>query len=182
MQLQSVGLRGRRFTIQFYELMREFGSDIPWLEGLDELGFATNGEWFREELLRRLGQATGDVTPYQFIDNNPGRTYIGGLLHFTQSPEHLRDRHNNAIAERLAGEGASYISCLQVRTPQRGTGVGTEMMRRAIGAILDRHGSVWGVVSDPRLVSWYVSLGAVALSRASNRDDLWIVHWPLPPA
>ncbi|MCR4313950.1 MAG: hypothetical protein NUV84_01745 [Candidatus Uhrbacteria bacterium] len=177
MQLQPVSLRGRRFFIQFYEVMVEFGGVIPWLDGLDEMRFATNGEWFCDELLARLGQRQGRVTPYQFVEVDDARTFVGGILHFDISPEHLRDRHNIEIVERLTNDGASYISCLQVREPRRGTGVGNEMMRRAMKAILAKYGSVWGVVSNPRLLLWYASLGATLKSPPNNQDDLWVVSW-----
>lgn len=177
MRLEPVILRGRRFLIQFYEIMAEFGGVIPWLDGLDEMRFVTNGEWFVDELLCRLGQRNGRVTPYQFVDANHARSFVGGILHFDVSPEHLRDCRNNGIVERLTADGASYISCLQVREPRRGTGVGNEMMRHAIQAILARHGSVWGVVSNPRLLPWYASLGANLESPLNNQDGLWVVQW-----
>lgn len=178
MRLQPVSLRGRRFLIQFIELMAEFGSVIPWLDGMDEMRFATNGEWFRDELLRRTGQRDGNVTPYQFVDGDGARTYVGGILLFDQSPEILRDRRNCEIAERLASEGASFISCLQVRETRRSSGVGGKMMTRAVRAIQLRHGAVWGVVSDPLLLPWYAALGAQIPSTPNNKDGLWIVHWP----
>ncbi len=178
MRLQPVSLRGRRFFIQFHELMVEFGHVIPWLDGLSELRFATNGEWFRDHLLGRLGQRNGVITPYQFVEGDEARTYIGGILLFDQSPETLRDRCNYEIAERLASEGASFISCLQVRESRRGSGVGGKMMPRAIRAIRHEHGAVWGVVSDPRLLPWYAALGAQTPSTLDNKDELWIVHWP----
>lgn len=156
--------------------MTEFGEEIPWLDGLDEMRFATNGEWFVEELLLRLGQRNGRVTPYQFVDVDDARTFVGGILHFDVSPERLRDPRNLELAERLA-ENASFISCVQVREIRRGQGAGTLMMRRAIDAILRHHGAVWGVVSNPRHLPWYASLGAELPSPLDNRDNLWIINW-----
>ena len=177
MKLQSVSLRGRRFFIQFYEIMHEFGQIIPWLDDLDEMRFATNGDWFCDELRRRLGQGNGMIVPYQFVDENRSRAFVGGILHFDQHPEKLRDTRNAETVERLQAEGFSYISCLQVREKRRGDGSGTEMMRRAISAILNRHGSVWGIVSDPCLIPWYKALNAQLLSPLDNSDKLWIVSW-----
>lgn len=177
MRLQTTNLHGRGFLIQFYEIMREFGEVIPWLDGMDEMRFATDGRWFCDELLRRLGQKNGRVTPYQFVDSDEARTFVGGILHFDVSPEHLRDPHNIDITQRLTLGGASYISCLQVRPSRREVGIGNSMMQQAIDAILTHHGAVWGVVSNPRLLSWYVSLGATIHSPLNNADDLWIVTW-----
>ncbi len=177
MRLQPVSLRGRRFLIQFYEIMSEFGHVIPWLDGMDDLRFATNGEWFCEELLRRSGQRNGRITPYQFVDGNDARTFVGGIMHFDQSPECMRDPRNSEIMEFLTASGSSYVSCLQVREPRRGVGVGTQMVRRAIDAVLTKYNSVWAVVSDPRLISWYTSLGASFLSPLDNDDHLWILSW-----
>lgn len=177
MYLTPVSLRGRRFLIQFYEIMAEFGRVIPWLDGLDDIRFATNGEWFVDELKRRLGQQDGHVTPYQFLDPDDARTFAGGIFHFDRSPERFRDTRNARIAEHLIVEGANFISCLQVREPRRHSGVGNAMMERSIKAILNYHGSVWGVVSNPRLLKWYASLDATLQSPLDNRDNLWIVNW-----
>lgn len=177
MRLQPVGLRSRSFLMHFHVILAEFGKVIPWLEGMEELRFATNGEWFSEELLRRTGQHHGRITPYQFIDEDDARTFVGGILHFTVSPEQLSDRRNNAIVEKITEKGASYISCLQVREPRRTLGTGTSMMTRAIDAILRDHGSVWGVVSNHQLLPWYLSLGGKVLSPLENDDDLWVVMW-----
>lgn len=177
MRLQPVSLRGRRFLIQFNEVMSEFGSVIPWLDGMDEMRFATNGEWFRDELLRRTGQREGNVTPYQFVDGNGARTYAGGILLFEKSPETLRDPRNREIEDRLAHEKSSFISCLQVRESRRDAGLGTKLMTRAVAAIRGNHGSTWGVVSDRRLLPWYASLGAQTPSPVENEDRLWIVSW-----
>lgn len=177
MRLQPVSLRGRRFLIQFGEMMAEFGNVIPWLDGMNELRFATNGEWFRDELLRRLGQRDGNVTPYQFVDNGNTGTFVGGILRFDRSPERLLDSRNAEIAELLAANDASFISCLQVRGMRRDVRVGTDMMTRAVAAIRSTHGSAWGVVSDRRLLPWYASLGASTPSPIENKDGLWIVSW-----
>lgn len=173
-----VSLRGRRFLMQFWELMAEFGDEIPWLQGLDDLRYATNAAWFCEELARRTGQRHGVVTPYQFVDGDVARTYIGGILHFSRSPECFRDRRNAEAAERLAAEGASFISCLQVRPFYRGHEVGHTAMHNALKAIRGRHGAVWGVVAKPRLQRFYASLGAELLGSEENGDGLRIVAWP----
>jgi len=163
--------------IQFHEIMAEFGRVIPWLDGMDDMRFATNGEWFSNELLRRLGQSGSRITPYQFVNPDDARSFVGGILRFDMSPERLRDSRNAEIAECLSSSGSSFISCLQVRNPRRRNSVGTDMMRRSLDTILAHHGAVWGVVSNPRLLSWYASLGAELLSPRDNKDDLWIVHW-----
>ena len=178
MQLRCPDPDSREFLIQFEQIMREFGGVIPWLDDLDDLRYATNRVWFTGELSRRLGQRNGSVIPHQFVEENEAETYIGGFLLFGQSPENLRDRRNGKIAERLALEGARFISCLQVREPKRGIGVGKKMMARAIDVIREKSGGVWGVVSNPDLVSWYEALGGTILSPRNNDDNLWIIHFP----
>lgn len=177
MRLQPVSLRGRRFLIQYLEVMREFSKVIPWLDGMDELRFATDTEWFIAELMRRTHQKSGPITPYQFVAEEDGSPFIGGILKFSDAPENFRDPHHCEIAERLASEGSKFISCLQVREPRRGISVGKAMMQRAIHAIQSKHGSVWGVVSNPDLIKWYISLGAKLQSPLENEDRLWIVSW-----
>ncbi len=177
MHLQPVSLRGRRFAIQFHEIIGEFGSVIPWLDGLYRLGYATNSEYFRDEFLRSTRQEDGTITPFQFIETGRAGEFLGGVLHFGRSPEGFLDRRNCATQERLAACGVSYISCLQVRGDRRGVGVGREMFPRALYAILRKKGAIWGVVSNPRLLPWYKSLGAQCLSPLENLDNLWIVQW-----
>ncbi|MFA4845967.1 MAG: GNAT family N-acetyltransferase [Patescibacteria group bacterium] len=177
MQLQQVSLRGRRFLIQFGEIIREFGGVIPWLDGIENLGYATNGVYFRDQLLRRLGQEEEGVTAYQFVLSGSGRKFLGGLLQFQRTPERFKDSRNNDSVSRLVYRGSTFISCLQVRPTHRGDGVGDELMRRTLKTLLREKGSVWGVVSDPRLLSWYKTLGARILSPLENQDGLWIVHW-----
>ncbi len=177
MKLEPVKPRGRRFPIQFFEIMREFGDTIPWLRGLNELKYATDGEYFHDELMRKTKQNGAPIVPYQLTDSDDAHTYLGGIIYFPKSPETLTDPHNLETAERLADEGASFISCLQVRDVKRGTGNGRVIMERALRAIRHKHGSVWGVVSDQRLINWYKSLGAEILSPPENKDQLWIVHW-----
>lgn len=178
MVLQQVSVRGRRFVVQFYEVMREFGREIPWLDGLDDLRYAMNGEWFCDELARRTRQGSSTVTPYQFVDSDSARTFVGGILHFAKSPERFCDGRNIEIAERLASEQANFMSCLQIRPERRQHDVGREMMLRSVAAIRAKHGAVWGVTSNPRLRAWYESLGAQSLSPRENDDNLWILSWP----
>ncbi len=177
MRLQPVSLRGRGFSIQFGEIINEFGRTIPWLNGLQDLQYATNGTYVRDELLRRMRQEEDGITPYQFQTDGRAKEFLGGVIHFAASPEQFRDRRNRATSDHLACMGASYISCLQIRADRRMGGVGNQMMRRALKAILATHGSVWGVVSDPHLIAWYRSLGAKVQSPLDNDDHLWIVSW-----
>lgn len=177
MRLQSVGLSGRRFLIQFTEIAAEFGSVIPWLGGLDDLRFATNGAFFRSEFLRRTRQAEEAITPYQFVEDDAGQTFTGGILHFARTPERLIDARNLGESERLTTLGFSFVSCLQVRPMLRGGGIGRSMLGRALQVIIRDRGPVWGVVSNPHLLPLYQSLGAKTPSSPDNRDGLWIVAW-----
>ncbi|PIX62029.1 hypothetical protein CO057_04235 [Candidatus Uhrbacteria bacterium CG_4_9_14_0_2_um_filter_41_50] len=174
MGLEKVSLRGRRFSIQFFSIMQEFGGVIPWLDGMDEMRFATDGHWFQDAMRSRFG---GEVTPYQFVADDDASTFVGGILHFDKAPERMRDCQNLALAEYLEAKGVNFISCLQVRDPMQGRGLGSAMTRRAIDVIIKKHGPVWGVVSNPKLLPWYVALGANTPSPPDNRDSLWIVDW-----
>lgn len=157
--------------------MTEFGHVIPWLDGADGLQYATNGTYFRDQLLRSTGQEDGMITAYQFVDGSDARMFIGGILHFEQIPERFVDHRNIEIAERLTTEGHSFVSCLQVRHPHRGANIGRTMMARALAAMRVEKGRVWGVVSDPRTLEWHRSFGAHTPSPSENKDKLWIVHW-----
>jgi GNAT superfamily N-acetyltransferase len=155
----------------------EFGQIIPWLEGLDDLRFVTNGETFRGKLLRQTGQEDGLITPYQFLDSANDQVFAGGVLHFAVSPERLTDPCHIAAVEKLTALGYSFISCLQVRAPFRCRGVGRQMTSRALQAIVREKGPVWGVISDARLIRFYRSLGAYIPSPVQNKDGLWIASF-----
>ncbi len=177
MRLQQVSLRGRRFLIQFSAIMEEFGGVIPWLASVRELSVVTSGTHFEKQLLERLRQPTGGITAYQFVGSDRSREFMGGLLHFKRTPERFEDHPNKELVEAFEEEGMGYISCLQVLPNWRGTGVGRDLMTRALNAILQERGAVWGVVSDPNLVHWYRSLGASILSPDDKADNFWIVVW-----
>jgi len=177
MRLQSPSLRGRRFLIQYYQIMEEFGRVIPWLAGLDDLKYATEGNWFRDELARQTGNRPEGVTAYQLVDEDPAKMFIGGLLHFEEMPELFRDQRHHQLAEQLKANGSSFVSCLQIRSALKQLGMGNELMQRAIKVILRDQGPFWGVASNPQLLPWYRSLGAQTPSPEHNRDNLWIVRW-----
>jgi len=177
MRLQAVSLQGRRFAIQFGAITTQFGHVIPWLDGTQNLALATNGAYFRDEFLRHLHLDEGEITPYQFVLGDRSREFIGGVVAFARSPERFTDRRNLAIVEEIVASRSGFISYLQVLPSKQGGGNGDALMQRAIPIILGDRGSVWGVVSNPRLLPWYRSLGATTQSPVENRDNLWIVRW-----
>lgn len=179
MQLLQRQLRSRTFLLQFKEIIREFGGVIPWLEPVKDIAFATNVNWFRDRLLQGLGCEHADViTPFQLVTADPSREYLGGMMHFSRPPEQLRSGENRGIVERLTAEGAQYISCLQVRDTYRGLGHGAGIMCHALQIIRKRYGTVWGVVSEPRVFHWHVALGAHAHSSPiTNTEGLGILSW-----
>lgn len=176
LKLQSVPLFGRNFLMQGFAIEAEFGGVIPWLEGFGELLYVQHIPTFVARL-QELTQQDAPLTAYQFVTEDTHSDYLGGILHFERHPERFVDTRNVDFAEQLTAAGVSFISCLHVRPPYRGLGIGDPMMRRALSAIHAAHGSVWGVVSDPRLIPWHMSMGAQLLSPVDNRDNLWIMQW-----
>jgi GNAT superfamily N-acetyltransferase len=177
--IRQVDLDSRGALVQFFAIYQEFGESIPWLKGLEELLFATDAEQF----VLRLSDMTRQYAPltvWQFILDDMPHTFLGGMLHFAKHPENFQDVRNVEIAERLTVSGSSYISCLQVREPHQGAGVGEKLMLHVLDEIREVYNSVWGVVSDFRLVPWYTRLGAQLKSPIENKDNLWIVWWPPP--
>lgn len=178
MRLVQRSLCGRAFLLQFMQIMEEFGDEIPWLEPLKGISYTTNGAYFRDQFIKGLGlKEEESVTVFQFVTPDREHQYVGGVIHFAHVPESFRDKGNQKIQSRLLSEGYHFISCLQVRDDQRGKGYGYELMRRALISVLNEHGKVWGVVSNPRLVTWYKSLGANLQSAQCNSDNLWIISW-----
>ena len=177
MEVVQVDVRSRAFVLQFFEIMREFDSEIPWLHRLKGITYATNPTYFRDQLLLRLGCDEGEIVPYQLLDSAESKEFIGGLLHFPLSPERFQDKTNQAVLEQLAYEQYRYISCLQIRHGFRKYGYGNIVMRATLDSILEHYKKVWGVISDPQLLAWYVSLGGCMLSPWVNADKLWIIAW-----
>ncbi len=178
--LVPVEVASRSFLLQFFSIMQEFGTEIPWLRPLHGIAYATNTTYFRDQMLLRMGIDEGDVFPYQVLTRDGAREYVAGILHFTQSPERFIDPVHVGLCEYLKSERYQYISCLQVRTGHRGVGMGDFAIRSALNVILARHERVWGVVAHRELLDWYVKLGATVLSPTHNKDNLWIISWRLP--
>ncbi len=178
MHLVTRRLQGRSFLIQFTQIIHEFGHEIPWLEPLRALPFSTNTAYFRDKFLKGLGcREAEDITAFQFVSSDRSHEYAGGVLLFTHSPEEFKDKNNQAILEQLNYDHYRYITCLQVRDVWRGKGHASELMRRVMKTILQANEKVWGVVSNPALLPWYLSHGAVMHSPLCNDDNLWIISW-----
>lgn len=177
MILSVEDLRSRSFLIQFYEIIMEFGKEIPWLAPLINIGFSTDSIYFRDQILKKLGCEEEGIMPYQFIAPETGKYFVGGLLHFSKSPENFKSSVNRDIQEKLESEKAAYISCLQIRQPFRFSGNGKELMERTLRVILKEHGKVWGVVAHPELLSMYTGLGARVHSTLHNKDKLAVISW-----
>ncbi len=174
---QEIG--GRAFLLQFLEVMQEFGHLIPWLCKAESARFVTNGACFKEELCRAIGCAQDNIVPYQLVSSDRAREFVGGVIHFTVSPERFSDPTLASLCRNLSTRGAAYISCLQVRHVKRGVaGHGNEIVLRAINRILQTYPEVWGVC-EPRLVPWYASLGAKILNNGDNAERLAVVAWKL---
>lgn len=167
-------LAGRAFSLQFNEIMAEFGNLIPWLRAVRPLKYATNGAYFKQELRRSLG--CEEIVPYQLTTADRSHEFVGGILHFPVSPENFQDRHNKQISATLSNDGAHYITCLQVREVMRGAGHGQDTMERVVRSILKTHPKVWAVC-EPELVPWYQSFGAQVLNTKENKDNLSIIAW-----
>lgn len=176
MHIQSPSMAGRGFLIQFLDIMQEFGETIPWLRPASSLRYVTNGAHFNREFSRLLGCEPSSVVPYQLTTREEAHEYLGGLLHFRSSPEDFRDPGNREIMWQLEREGASYITCLQVRDVKRGQGYGTELVRKAMCTVQKTHVRVWAVC-EQELSPWYEAAGATALNAPHNKDGLAIISW-----
>lgn len=182
MRLQTVSLDGRSFVPQFFSIMDEFGDEIPWLDGLSEARFLLDGNVFAQQILRNTKQREGGITAYQFVsDECPGGLFVGGVVHFDKSPEHFTDVRLCGVAEALEAFGASYLSCLQVRSPHQSRGIAATVFPQVLEVVIRERGPFWGVVSDLRLLRWYQSLGAQLLSPMDSKDGLWIIYWGNQP-
>lgn len=175
-RLESVPLESRRFLMQGFAIEAEFGGVIPWLRGLGETLYTLNPTSFVAQV-QELTQQEEPLHAYQFAERGERGVYLGGLLHFTSHPERFHDPRNEALAEMLTEADVSFISCLQVRPPYRNLGIGETFMRKVLAQIHLKHGPVWGVVSNPRVIPWHLRTGATLLSPKENRDDLWIMRW-----
>jgi GNAT superfamily N-acetyltransferase len=160
--------------------MTEFGDEIPWLAPLKPIAHATNPTYFREQLLRRLGcGASDEIDAFQLVTSHRSHEFVGGVLHFTHSPERFETDENRRIMNRLVSDGHSYLSCVQVRDAHRGQGHGRDLFRRALGTVLDKYDKAWAVVSDREMLRWYLSLGLGTRLHTSrdNAERLWIISW-----
>ena len=177
MLLVRQSLRGRAFLAQFFEVMAEFGHEIPWLQPLRGLQYSTNREYFRDQILHALSRDDEEVIPMQLVSPDPARVYVGGLIYFPHSPERFTDPCNRLIAGSLAEQNYHYVSCLQVRAGERAHGYGPQLFLRALKVIRASHGKFWGVISTLAHVRGYIGLGGRLESPLENNDNLWIISW-----
>ena len=181
MQLVQSELTDRGFHIQFADVMREFGTVIPWLDPLRKVEFSTNPDYFRDKVLKGLRcRDESDITPLQLVTSDERREYVGGIIRLAHSPEKFVDSRNQELFERFSTQGYQFISCLQIRKDLRGGRLGPALMRDACDLFLKVYGKFWGVVSDFRLIQYYISIGAHLDSPLDNADRLWIVSWQRP--
>ncbi len=178
MKLVQHSLGGRTFLLQFHQIMGEFGNVIPWLAPLHDIAFYTNPKRFEDHLLLRLGcNDREDLTPIQFVTPDESHDYVGGMIRLTKSPEKFIDFRNIETQGLLAHQRYHFVSCLQLRKEYRGKGFTNTLVKNAFQSVLDTHKKVWGVVSDPLLIRWYISLGGILRSPMENKDHLWIISW-----
>lgn len=176
MRLQPSTLTSRNFLIQLSEIEKEFGQEIPWFKGLHDLRYITNKNVFAEKVKELTGSAERDtIKPYLLVTNGKEREYIGGVLHFSQSPEKFLDSNNQVIQNQLESSGHSYVTCLQLREVFRNKLYGTELTSKALSTILQSYPRVWAVVSHPELLHWYQYFGAEIQNTIENEDRLVII-------
>lgn len=178
LKLEKNALESRSFLIQFKDIQNEFGHEIPWLEGTEDLPYILNEKIFVQELVKGLvGESGEHMEAYLLHTDDIYKRYIGGLLHFKKCPENFQDSENRKIQEELTDAGVDYISCLQVRESFQKNGYGDLLFKEALKAIFNTKESVWGVVSHPELLPWYQRNGAKVLQDIDNKDQLAIVQF-----
>ncbi len=178
MLLTRPSLKGRSFVIQFHEIIQEFGTCIPWLDPVRRLGFTTNGDCFRDQLLMAFGcDDESDIVPLQFVTSNRAREHVGGIMLFRQSPEQFADRTNIEASEVLRASGFPFLSCFQVRGELRNRGHGPDLAKRVFATLLKSHGKMQWVVTNPRMLQWYLAMGATLHSPLVNQDGCWLMSY-----
>lgn len=164
--------------LQFNQIIGEFGNVIPWLEPLQNIAFYTNAKHFEDRLLMGLRcDNREDITPIQFVTSDESQEYVGGMIRFTKSPEKFTDFRNLEVQESLEQKGHNFVSCIQMRKEHRSKGYTNLLMKETLSNLLTTYKGVWGVVTDPLLLRWYISLGGILRSPMKNLDNLWIISW-----
>ncbi len=163
----------RTFLLQMFAILREFGQEIPWLSSCEDAIWYTQQEAFRDRILWGLGMGSEQIHPLTLLDKD--HQYLGGILHFTNSPERFRDPKSVATQRRLENQGYSYLTCLQIRDRFQGRGLGRNLMLQTLSTIHQLHPKVWAVVSHNELVQWYISLGFTIEQTPDTKDGLWVI-------
>jgi len=176
MNIVSVDLSDRSFLIQFWEIVQEFGEEIPWLEKISTARYVAGADRFRDRILQGLRLPDESmIEPLQIMSS--GAEYLGGILRFSESPENFTDPFNRSIHHNLSEQGLPFLSCLQIRKDQRDHRYGPTLLNWIVEDTLSKHGNFWAVTSEMRLIHWYESSGATIMSPLVNEDDLWILVW-----
>lgn len=178
MRLQQNSIRERTFVLQCNQVVQAFGKyNIPWLKDLSELMYITNPKEFEIFFKESMGiEAYDHIIPYTLVSSNSERRYIGGMWHFTKSPEVFESEELENIRKDIEAEKYAYMTCLHVRDMFRGKLYGTELFSKALQTVLKDYPKAWGVVSESELLHWYEYFGGVVQNCISgNSDKLAIV-------
>ncbi len=178
MRLQKGSLKERTFVLQCNQVLQHFGKyDIPWLRDLHEAMYVTNPKQFVHKFRENMHATEQDrIVPYTLVSSDSDRTYLGGMWHFTKSPEVFASSELQEIHTDLESEEYAYMSCLHVRDMFRGKLYGTELFSKALQKITEEYPKAWGVVSEPELLRWYEYFGGeVQNCMSSNEDKLAVV-------
>lgn len=178
MELIQRSLSSRVFLLQFLQIMSEFGNEIPWLSALQNLEWASNPRYFEEFLLTHFNcDNSSAIIPYQFISSDRSKEYYGGIIYFEKTPETFIDPMNIRILEQLENQHYWFGSCLQVRALHRSQKHGPNIMKRTTALMRDRLNPFWGVLSNPRTLTWHLKSGARLLNSMPNKDNLYLITY-----
>jgi len=178
MRLQQNSLRERTFVLQCVEVLNAFGKyDIPWLRDLHELMYITNPKQFERKFKESMGiEMDDDVVPHTLVSSGSERNYVGGMWHFSKSPERFESASLKRICKDLETDLYAYMTCLHVRGILQGRRYGTELFSKVLQTIMKKYPNAWGVVSEPELLHWYQYFGGVVQNCMSdNAEGLAIV-------
>lgn len=157
-------------------MQSKFLGVIPWFSETVSLRYCGNEQYF-EEMFREktIGCNNSKIQPYILNDPENGNSVLGGLIHFSLSPEKFGTDYNNYFLEELEKDQSfSYITGFLLRDVFQKSFVGIIMFHKALSDIFQEHHKIWGVVSEKSLLPYYQEFG-FKIVNPKTRENFFII-------
>jgi|GEM_PF-6956498 len=155
MKIITCDLNDHNFFTYHEIISNVFSNVIPWYDRLIKNVDSPNN--LKEIYHVSTGNSLGEIKPLILVDNE---RVFGGMMHFVNSPEYLGSRDLDFCIDVLnSNPNVTYISLFTLNYILRGMNLGSNIFQACMTHIMPKHGYVWGIVSETKLLNYYLKFG-----------------------